>query len=513
MYALVTLSALLHSATAAAPRPVELAPYSPGWHLRAYPSWESWGASPGAGFGSDAAAGDVNGDGLADALITAPGTRELYLYPGTREGLSARPQVLRAPSGDEPFFAHRVWFAGDVNGDRRGDVWVGSGGGARQRGRLMLFLGSDKGLGQKPAHTLEVAAGQGRLPVSVSPGDANGDGFSDVLVARCGLRGLELRVGSKGGLAAQPVWKASFPKEASSPAMASSFDCTVELAGDLTGDGRPDAVLRTFGCEDTSGTRCGAALHLYASSAQGVFAREPVAVDLAVLHEEDRKAGGNNWTTGTTMHGRADVDGDGRADLVLAAPGYEMDGHHAGRLYVLYGPLKDGRARASSALTLFDKTELGDVRVAVGDVNRDGMADVVVGAVTAQNVDWGRDRAALLMGGKEGFSARSDWQVQAEPGRYASFGRTLALADFTGDGSPDLLIAAPSQSFRLEYDRVPNGPPESLVLSFGRALLYLGGPAPEKPRVTPPVTALPRPMCPDLSAELCGVKPPQAPAP
>jgi hypothetical protein len=285
----------------------------------------------------------------------------------------------------------------------------------------------------------------------------------------------------------------------------------VELAGDLTGDGRPDVLLRTFGCDDTSAARCGASLHLYASAARGVFAREPVPVDLGVLGGQD---GGDDWTAGTTMHGRADVDGDGRVDLVLAAPGYELDGGpHGGRLHVLYGPLTDGRARAHTSLAVFEKTELGDVRAAVGDVNRDGLADVVVGAVTAQNVDWGRDRAALLLGSKEGLVARSDWQVQAEPGREASFGRALALADFTGDGSPDLLITAPGQGLRLEYDGVPNGPPETRAHRFGRALLYAGGPAPEKPRATPPVAALPRPSCPDVSAERCGVPPPRNLAP
>jgi hypothetical protein len=106
-------------------------------------------------------AGDVNGDGFSDLVVGAPnvarGIGRAYIYLGAVSGLSMSPAVtLVAPSGRN--FGASVVGAGDVNGDGYADVVVSDqqklsmpGG---TEGHAYLFLGGATGLSVTPAVTL-----------------------------------------------------------------------------------------------------------------------------------------------------------------------------------------------------------------------------------------------------------------------------------------------------------------------------------------------------------------------
>ena len=119
----------------------------------------------------------------------------------------------------------------------------------------------------------------------------------------------------------------------------------------------------------------------------------------------------------------ADVNGDGYADLVAGLPGREEYGHETpGRVAVWFGG--KGGLRARPAATFVEPAigqgshlgSFGRAVVAVGDVNRDGFADVLVGApgtgsctaapgakVKVPPLDGGR--VYLLAGGRAGVAA------------------------------------------------------------------------------------------------------------
>lgn len=140
--------------------------------------------------GSVASAGDVNGDGFADVVVGANGINtnagRAYLYLGSASGLAAAPAntTLIGPDVSGGRFGFSVSGAGDLNADGYADVVVGAYGMISSAGRAYTFLGSASGLATSADSTLsgaDVAGGEFGISVA-NGGDANSDGFADVVV-------------------------------------------------------------------------------------------------------------------------------------------------------------------------------------------------------------------------------------------------------------------------------------------------------------------------------------------
>lgn len=152
----------------------------------------------------------------------------------------------------------------------------------------------------------------------------------------------------------------------------------------------------------------------------------------------------------------ADLNGDGIADLVVGAS--DNEGGGTGKAYVFFGGtgLADVNLSAGGQPSLvFSGESAGDWfgwSVAVGDVNGDGVADLIVGAPL--NGAGGDDagRAYVFFGGPglagknlatSGVSADLTFTGK---GLHDQFGRHFALGDLNGDGVEDLAIGAPHES-------------------------------------------------------------------
>ncbi len=158
------------------------------------------GAALGAGMGA-ASLCDVNGDGLADLLLSSPGagdggTARLHLGSPSGLELGAAWSVENGQAG--AMMGARAVAAGDVNSDGYCDLALGAPRetvSADEEGRSYLYLGSPSG----PSPSWDWSqGGRGENALAGSAlagGDLDGDGFSDLLV---GVPGHEVDLGEEG---------------------------------------------------------------------------------------------------------------------------------------------------------------------------------------------------------------------------------------------------------------------------------------------------------------------------
>jgi len=153
--------------------------------LAALPAWTVQGNQTGSYFGfSVASAGDVNRDGYSDVIVGAYGfdngqTDEgrAYVYLGSASGLASTPTWTTESNVASEQYGLSVASAGDVNGDGYADVVVSGPHPTLNLPGLYVYFGSPSGLPVTPSWTSNTAA------YNVAPaGDYDNDGYSDFLV-------------------------------------------------------------------------------------------------------------------------------------------------------------------------------------------------------------------------------------------------------------------------------------------------------------------------------------------
>jgi len=234
---------------------------------------------------------------------------------------------------------------------------------------------------------------------------------------------------------------------------------SVSNAGDINGDGITDLIIGATGAGNA-----GASYVVFGGSEVGSSG----SLNLSALNGRNGfvingSAFGDG--SGTSVSTAGDINGDGIADLIIGATGADPNGNRsAGASYVVFGGSGVGSggslnlsAPNGSNSFVINGIAFGDrsgtsVSTA-GDINGDGIADLIIGAFRAApngNIDAG---ASYVVFGGGGVGSSGGINLSALNGRNGFVINGIAAGDYSGssvsnagdingDGIADLIIGA-----------------------------------------------------------------------
>ncbi|MGB3017200.1 MAG: FG-GAP-like repeat-containing protein, partial [Ignavibacteria bacterium] len=318
------------------------------------------GEFTGHNFGSSVSgAGDVNADGYSDVIVGAYAasvyTGKAYIYFGG-SSMNNIADVNMAGENSNDNFGYSVSGAGDVNGDGYQDVICGAYGYNSDFGRAYIYFGSVT-MDNVADVSMYGGAFLDYFGASVSnAGDVNDDGYSDVIVGAYGYNSLTGRAYIfYGGASMNSIPDVTMTGETTN----NVFGYSVSEAGDVNGDGFADVYVGAYGYSSAKGR---AYLYYGGTNMNN-------AVDIFMTGEDTFSY------FGYSVSGGGDVNGDGFADLIAGAYGFNSS---IGRAYV-YTNTMTGEDIPDVTMTGGSNKSFGASVSNAGDVNHDGFNDVIVG--------------------------------------------------------------------------------------------------------------------------------------
>lgn len=172
--------------------------------------------------------------------------------------------------------------------------------------------------------------------------------------------------------------------------------------------------------------------------------------------------------------GAADITGDGRADILVGAPHEDVGGNsRQGRAYLFDGAT-GALLLTLNTPNPESGAHFGD-SVTAGDVNGDGRPDIIVGA-SGQNVNIPPLVSAGKVFVFEGMTGGLiHTLITPNPFPTGLFGKSVALGDLNGDGRADIVVGAPGEFTDHGRVYVFSGATGGLISTlFGIPICHLG---------------------------------------
>jgi cysteine-rich repeat protein len=448
------------------------------WRVRAWRNGVSSSWSPVRYMDVGRVPGDFNGDGFSDVAVGAdqnstdatgkPNRGIVYIYYGSSTGISTYPSEWKQSLTDEEaYFGYAVAQAGDVNADGYGDLLIGApigdgGNGTGKKGMAYLYLGTSGGVATGPAAKMSNPGGtaNGMFGAAVAGvGDTNGDGWADWVV------GAPFNGTSKGG-AAYVYLGWTFPPESpnigiGAPEFESNaeFGTAVAGGGDVNGDGFSDLIIGAPAF-DHGVTNQGNAFVFY-GSASSVPTSFSVRLEAGVPQASAR--------FGTSVAIASDMNRDYFHDVFVGAPGYDVMGPDDGIVYGFRGAPAGLGTTPVWVLTDYSAqagANHGNALAASGDVDGDGIDDLLIGGKMRDNPESNEGNAYVYRGSSSGPTLLKLLD-NPEGDVGAQFGSTVAcVGDVNGDGRYEIAIGAPYQDSpegAVFFYPTPTGAPTKLT--------------------------------------------------
>ena len=336
-------------------------------------------------------AGDLNGDGIDDVIISdpykTPGSGMVYVIYGNRHrkaninlssGLNPT-EGFSIVSNDEEILGLSVGYAGDINSDGLSDIFIGDSAyeTIESSGKVYVVYGRNGGMDSVNASSLnseqgfvisgEICLTKSRSVIS-GAGDVNADGIDDIIIAGKGKASLIF--GRKGGIE-DLVLESLSPSQGFTltGAEKNGLDYSVGRAGDLNQDGIDDILI---GDADEG--------KVYV-----IFGSKDIE-NLTLNGELEESQGyiiSGEKGLGYIVQGAGNFNGDGLDDLLIG--NYQEEAHKCGA-YILYGKASNGNLLMSSLEPDEGMYFEGEVEYPwskwtlsnAGDFNNDGIDDTLI---------------------------------------------------------------------------------------------------------------------------------------
>lgn len=258
-----------------------------------------------------------------------------------------------------------------------------------------------------------------------SAGDVDGDGFMDIAVGTDSRGYLKIFLGGD-DFDTIPDLRITLETEGPSGNYMVAF-YSVACAGDVNKDGYDDLIVG-----DPLGPFEMGEAYIY-------FGGDPMDTTVDVILNDSYFY----YEYGHSVSSAGDVNKDGYDDVVVGAPRDDYDGRGRAFIY-LGGENMDNVFDVYIEGTPMKAEELGYSVTGIGDINADGFDDVLIGAPQFGGWPYPTGRASIYFGG-DPMDSTADVTLHGDSITFLNFGRVVASAgDMNADGILDILVGGPA---------------------------------------------------------------------